>query len=414
MSGREGKAIDRRGFLAATGVSLMGLSGRGTRAAADRAPKRVVILMCDGLGLDYVAASQLPTLERWKREGTYKDVTSVMPTVTNANNASILCGSFPEEHGITGNTFLDEKTGREEYMESADLVRSPTLFRRAAGSGVKSALLTAKKKTASLFGRDAEVVVVAESPAAEHVQRWGKAPDIYSREINHWVLRAAVDLLKTHTDLGCLYIHTTDYPMHHWPPEASESKDHLAKLDALLAEAEAAAPDAALLVTADHGLNHKSQCWDLARAMGRRGLPLRAAISAERDKYLVHHRGFGGTSWVYLKRPGDAEKATALLRELDGVERVLTRAEAAKTFRLMSERIGELVVLGDRRTVFGELIAEPGREAPEREDLPESYRSHGSLYEADVPLVVYNAPSAPPKDSYRHNLDIARWLYRTA
>jgi hypothetical protein len=33
------------------------------------------------------------------------------------------------------------------------------------------------------------------------------------------------------------------------------------------------------------------------------------------------------------------------------------------------------------------------------------------LYESDVPLVVYNAPSAPPMDSYRHNLDIARWLY---
>src|SRR5262249_17267180 len=148
-----------------------------------------------------------------------------------------------------------------------------------------------------------------------------------------------------------------------------------------------------------------------ARALARRGLPLRAAISAERDKYLVHHRGFGGTSWVYLNRPGDAEKATALLRELDGVEQVLTRAEAAKTFRLMPERIGELVVLGDRRTVFGELIAEPGASPLEREDLPESYRSHGSLYESDVPLVVYNAPSAPPKDSYRHNLDIARWLY---
>jgi phosphonoacetate hydrolase len=40
-------------------------------------------------------------------------------------------------------------------------------------------------------------------------------------------MAAAIDLLKNRPDLGCLYIHTTDYPMHTWPPEAKESKDQI-------------------------------------------------------------------------------------------------------------------------------------------------------------------------------------------
>ena len=67
-----------------------------------------------------------------------------------------------------------------------------------------------------------------------------------------------------------------------------------------------------------------------------------------------------------------------------GVEDVLTRSEAVQRYHLMASRIGDLVVLGDRETVFGELDTE-------QEALPPEYRSHGSLDEMDVPLVIHNA-----------------------
>ena len=84
-----------------------------------------------------------------------------------------------------------------------------------------------------------------------------------------------------------------------WPPSAPESREHLAKLDALIGRAADAAPDAAFLITADHGLNAKTRCWDLAKACKNRGLELRYALSAERDRYVKHHRTFGGTAWVW-------------------------------------------------------------------------------------------------------------------
>ena len=386
-------SISRRTFVSGAPALLL-----------QRPPQRTVIVMCDGFGPEYLAQSNLPTLARWRKAGLYKQVRGVMPSVTNANNAGICCGSWPAVHGITGNSYFDERTGREEYMESPELLLAPTIFERAARHGVKSALLSSKKKTTTLLRRGAEIVLTPEAADAEWVRKLGPAPDIYSREINYWLLRAAIDILKRPAGPGCLYVHTTDYPMHTWPPEVRESKEHLTRLDALLDEAQAAAPDAAFLLTADHGLHHKSRCVDLGKACRNRHMPLRAAISAERDKYLQHHRGFGGTGWVYLERPSHEERCAAILSKLPGVETVLSRSEVARKFHLMPERIGELVVFGDRDTVFGELNTES-------EALPPAYRSHGSMYETDVPLFVHNAQGVPPADYFRQNFDLARWLY---
>jgi phosphonoacetate hydrolase len=368
--------------------------------------QRVVIVMFDGLGTDYVARSEMPVLKGMMAKGFSKTVRAVMPTVTNVNNASICCGAWPDEHGITGNSFFDEAKSRPEYMESSEYLRLPTLFERAARQGVKSALLTAKKKTIALLSRGTELSVAAESPTSDMVQRNGPAPPIYSREINYWLWEAAIDLLKTRRDLRILYVHTTDYPKHTWPPDAPESREHLARLDALMGRAVAAAPDAAFLITADHGMNSKTRCWDLERACKNRGLELRFALSAERDRYVKHHRTFGGTGWAWLKSPADASSAMRIIGSLKGVEAVLTRDEAARRFHNMPDRIGELVVLGDKDTVFGELETES-------EDLPPSFRTHGSLHESEVPLVIYNASGKlPPVDDVRYNFDLTKSLFR--
>lgn len=74
----------------------------------------------------------------------------------------------PAEYGITASFFLDKATGKELYMESADLLLRPTLFERAARKlGVKSALLSSKKKTINLLPRGAELVLSAEVPTPE-------------------------------------------------------------------------------------------------------------------------------------------------------------------------------------------------------------------------------------------------------
>jgi len=389
----------RRRFL--TSAALF-----GPAIFARQKPQRVIVVMVDGFGLEYLEQSTMPVLGRWRQAGIFRRVKDTMPSVTNTNNASICCGVWPDQHGITGNSYFDERTGREEYMETADLLLAPTIFERASRQGVKSALLSSKKKTTTLLPAGADVILAAEVPSEDWVKRLGPAPGIYSCEINYWLLTAAIDLLNRRSDLGCLYVHTTDYPMHTWPPEAGESKEHLARLDELLGEAAEAAPDAAFLLTADHGMSHKGRCWDLEKACAGRGAPILIAISVEQDKYLRHHRGFGGVSWVYCRAPRDIDRVARTISGLEGVEVVLTRSEAVKRYHLMASRIGDLVVLGDQNTVFGELDTE-------QEALPPDYRSHGSLHEMDVPLVIHNADIKLPAEKFRYNRDLASWVYKS-
>ena len=375
-------------------------------AQSKSSAQRTVVVMFDGFGPAYFAESKMPVFQQWKRDGLYKQVQGVMPSITNVNNAGICCGVWPETHGIIGNSYYDEARGVEDYMESESLLLAPTLFDRAGRQGVQSALLSSKAKTITFLLHGADIVLTAENPTPEWVQRLGPAPPIYSREINYWLARAAIDILKNRPEIGCLYIHTTDYAMHMWPPEAPESKEHLERLDDLFGQAMHAAPDAAFLVTADHGMNAKTRCWDLEKVCARQGVPLRKAFSAGRDRYVKHNRGCSGAAYVYLKSPGDTERVRDFLSGVKGVEHVLTREEAARKYKLMASRIGHLVVWGDEDTVFGEMDME-------LQEFSSGLRSHGCLHELSIPLFVYNAKDAPSADYFEHNLDLARWLYRS-
>jgi phosphonoacetate hydrolase len=286
-------------------------------------------------------------------------------------------------------------------MEDARLLLAPTLFQKVAKQGLASGLFTSKKKTASLLNAGTSLVIAAETPSPDLVKRYGAVPNIYSLEINYWLWDVAIDHLAKRRDLDVLYVHTTDYPMHMHSETTPESRAHLATLDQKLTEAWRVAPDAAFYITADHGMNHKTRAWDLEKACANRNVPLRLAISAERDKYPKHHLGLGGLAWVYLRQPSDEQRVASVIEKLSGIEQVLSRREAARAFDLMPERIGDLVVTGDRETVFGVLDRES-------ETLAETYRSHGSRYETVVPLIIHDESRKLNRNAYRRNLDLTR------
>lgn len=337
--------------------------------------------------------------------GCFKEVGGVFPSVTNVNNVSIACSAWPAQHGIVANSFFNETTGEPEYMNAAELIEWPTVFKRAADQGLKSALLTSKKKTLELFHRDVEVGIAAEAATPEMIEQYGKPGDIYSREINYWLWSVAIDLLRNRPDIHLVYVHTTDYPMHAWAPEAAESQEHLTKLDDLFGDAREADPEAMFLMTADHAMNKKTRCWDLHKVCEEQGTPVRFVLSPERDYYIVHHRNFTGCSWVWLNSQNDQEAVEKTLLSLDGVTDVLSRAEVAEKYHLRPDRIGDLTVFGDRDTMFGEM------DVP-YEDLAEDYRAHGSLHEMRLPLLLSNVKEKTPSlDAFSFNKDLAHFLY---
>ena len=294
--------------------------------------------------------------------------------------------------------------GRSTICNDASLLLAPTLFERARAVGLRSALLTSKAKTVSLLGRGAALTVAAERPEPEWVSALGPAPDIYSAAINHWLWRAALHVLRERPDIDIIYCHTTDYAMHMWPPEDERSQAHLMGLDALIGRVCSEWPNVTFLVTADHGMNPKKRCYDLNRHMMERGCPIYFAMSAERDPYIKHHWAFGGTAYLWLNRPDDLGRVVEVLADTEGVEGTFERQDAARRFHLHPDRIGDLVVTGDFDTFFGPMETA-------YEELPGSYRNHGSSHELAVPLVACG-PRVDLSiwDGCAHNFDLIRLL----
>jgi phosphonoacetate hydrolase len=360
--------------------------------------------MIDGLGTDYFEAAEMPNLRAAMRRGWSTTVEACIPTVTNVNNVGGATGAWPEIHGITANSYVNLATREEHYMDRGEMVLTPTVMKQVSAAGLISAVLTSKRKTISLLGDGAAVTLAAEAPAPDWVDRLGPAPDIYSGEINYWLLDAARLVLGTRPDVDLVYCHTTDFPMHMSGPDDELSQQHLHEIDDRLGRLLNDDPDLVLGVTGDHAMGTKRRCYDLNRYLAEHGCPVYFAMSTERDPYTRHHRNLGGTAYVWLHAPHDAERVIERLILTEGVEGVYRRHEAAALFHLHRQRIGDLVVLGDRDTVFGPL---------ERavEDLPANFRTHGSRHESRVPLIVSGAqPGASARAACTHNLHLTHVL----
>jgi phosphonoacetate hydrolase len=119
------------------------------------------------------------------------------------------------------------------------------------------------------------------------------------------------------------------------------------------------------------------------------------------DPYVKHHGALGSYATVFLIPSVSPVAVLDRLSKQPGVELVLNRDSAAKTFDLPPDRIGDLVVISDRGTVLGKSKATL--------DLSElggmRLRSHGGLADRNVYLMF----SRPLNDKYM-NIPLTRAL----
>lgn len=356
-----------------------------------------IIICLDGCSPEYLARSETPNLDVLAGEGFGITGQAMVPTVTNVNNATIVTASFPTVHGITSNYFLDRSNGKEYYMESSEFILTDTIFHHASKKGKKSALLTAKDKLKTLIQDGATIAESAEKPSKWLIDRIGAPPNIYSIEVNHWLFRAARNILMEESP-DLLYLATTDYASHNFAPQDEKSQQNINQLDHLLGDILNVSSNFEIVVTADHGMNLKTQALDLTLVMKDAGITANV-IPIIKDRYVVHHHNLGGAAYVYLDDLSTINEAMALLKEEKGVESVLSSREAANQYHLHPHRIGDLMVLGDADTVFGNL---PNW----REEV--KVRSHGSLHEREIP--IYGAGPGPMSILAKSNHNVAAWI----
>ena len=359
--------------------------------------RRVLILCIDAGGHDYLAASNIPNMRKLAQEGFYQHASSVIPSVTNVNNVSIATGTFPETHGITTNYHVDRKTGRGEFIEDNRFLLAPTLFEhvKATGFAEKTALLVTKKKLLRMLAGSTDIAIAAEDPPAEYVEAIGPAEEIYSAEINWWLLRALRKVLRDR-DPELAYCSTTDWAQHKYAPDEEASQRHMEELDRIVGQIVADRPDREIYITADHGMLPKTRALNPGLWLTEGGIPS-SAIPIIKDRYVAHHGNLGGAAYIFLQNPAQLPRAIEMLQSVPGIEEIYPAEEAVKRFRLHPDRIGDIFILAARDTVFGEL---------DQKEQSVSLRSHGSRHESDVPIIGYNSPWAA--DDFEYNVDVGR------
>ena len=354
------------------------------------------ILVCiDGFDPEYLEACEMPVFAGLAAAGRLTIGRSMMPSVTNVNNVSVVTGAYPERHGICSNFWLRDRSGEGVYTESSDFILAETMFERARSLGKISLLATSKDKLRTLLGDGADVSVSSEAPPDWLAAELGPPPGIYSLEVNGYTIRAAGLLLERYP-AELVYITTTDYAMHTYAPDEPESARHMTLLDEALGALMEAHPDAALFVTADHGMSSKTRMVDAAGALRARGIRARA-VPIIKDMHVVHHSNLGGCAYVYVD---DVAEAVDVLRDVPGIDAALPREQAAAELRLLPDRIGDIVVMGDRESVFGD---------PVEVRMPPRLRSHGSLHECDVPILAYGGDSGDL--DFAENRDFGRYVF---
>jgi phosphonoacetate hydrolase len=239
-----------------------------------RLPDTPTVVVCvDGCEYDYLeaaaAAGVAPYLARLLAGGAAFKGDCVIPSFTNPNNLSIVCGVPPSVHGICGNYFWDPDAnggkGGEVMMNDPAYLRAGTLLAAASEAGAAVAVVTAKDKLRRLLGWQMKgICFSAEKADAATLEENGidhvtelvglPVPDVYSAGLSEFVFAAGVRLAQTRK-LDLMYLSTTDYVQHKSAPGTPDANSFYAMMDRYLAQLHELGWTIAL--TADHGMNAK-------------------------------------------------------------------------------------------------------------------------------------------------------------
>jgi arylsulfatase A-like enzyme len=317
-----------------------------------------LVIVVDGLRPDYVTPALMPRLTSLGRRGiVFNAHHSVLPTVTRVNASSMVTGTYPESHGLLGNTVyiaavnaakgLD--TGSRENLEAIGRANGPLLTVPslgeilpaagmrvlAVGSGSSGAafLLNHTVGTGAIVHQD---FTRPSSSSAHVLERLGPVPE--KGMPNAALNRRAVDaylmlgLDEMHPDVTLMWISDPDTTAHDKGIGSETTNESLRLVDAQIGRIEdtlrarGLADRTNIIVTSDHGFSTHNGHLKLAELVAPFATPLpdgspdivvtegainfRAGADGARVKALVaalQHRPEVGAIFTRSKTGGGAE-----------------------------------------------------------------------------------------------------------
>jgi phosphonoacetate hydrolase len=384
---------------------------------AYRWPLRPVVVVCiDGGDPAYLQRflndGGTPNIARFIREGFATVVDGSMPSFTCPNNMSIITGTPTARHGISGNFYLDTATWKPVVMTGPELLRGDTIIKKFADAGAKVVTITAKDKLRKQLGKGLDISQGHVSFSSEFVEKCTleehgienvlqfvgmSKPDMYSMELSLLVLEAGVKLLEQRRP-DLLYLSLTDWVQHKWSPEEPDARRFYQKLDDCFGRL--AAQDATIALTADHGMNDKSNAagepnviWLQDVLDAKFGKGETTVICPITDAFVAHHGSLGGFVRVWSRGKVTDRQIIDHIGGIDGIEMALDKATACRLFDMPPDREGDVAVVSRHDTCIGSSAANHNLEGLKGHRL----RTHGGVSEAKVPFIL----NRPLNDAYK-------------
>ncbi len=382
-----------------------------------RWPQRPVVVVCIDGGdpaylQEFLKDGGIPNIARFIRQGFSTVADGTVPSFTCPNNMSIITGTPASRHGISGNFYLDTKTGQAVVMTGPELLRGDTILSRFASAGAKVVSITAKDKLRKQLGKNLDVSKGNVSFSSEFASRCTlkengienvlelvgmPQPDMYSMELSLFVLEAGIKLLeRNRPDL--LYLSLTDYVQHKYAPEESEAKRFYQAIDWCFGRLEKLG--AVVALTADHGMNDKSDAagkpnvvWLQDVLDAKFGKGDTRVICPITDAFVAHHGALGGFVRVWCTGKATPQRVIEAIHGIPGIESVMDKATACRVFELPADREADVVVISIANVCIGASAAAHDLSGLEGHRL----RTHGGVSEAKVPFIL----SVPLNDEYR-------------
>lgn len=382
-----------------------------------RWPSKPVVVVCiDGGDPAYVEQGIkdgiIPNIERFMENGFYAVSDGTVPSFTCPNNMSIVTGSPPVVHGISGNFYLEPDTGEAVMMTGPELMRSSTVLAEFAKRGAKVVTITAKDKlrqqlqkgidltkgNISFSSQFADKCTIEENGIDNVLELVGMPQaDMYSAELSLFVMEAGIKLLEQQRP-DLIYLSLTDYIQHKYAPGERECNEFYKNLDNAFGRLVELGAVVGLI--ADHGMNDKAKqdgspnvIWLQDLLDEEFGKNTTTVICPITDPFVAHHGALGGFVRVYCNEGTTPERTLRFIEQLPGVESVYDRVAAAAEFELPPDREGDLAVLSGAGTCIGAAAIAHDLEGLKGHRL----RTHGGVSERKVPLII----SEPVNDEYQ-------------
>ncbi len=382
-----------------------------------RWPAKPVVVVCIDGGdpayfQQFLKEGAIPNVARFIKQGFSTVADGTVPSFTCPNNMSIITGTPASKHGISGNFYLDPATGKAVVMSGPELLRGDTILCQFARAGGKVVSITAKDKLRRQLGKNldlsggsisfssekADQCTMAENGIENVLQFVGQPlPDMYSEALSLFVLDAGIKILeRDRPDL--MFLSLTDYVQHKYAPGEAAARRFYQDLDVRFGQL--AALGALVALTADHGMNDKSDAagkpnviWLQDVLDAKFGKGDTTVICPITDAFVAHHGALGGFVRVYCRGKTTPQQVLDLVRNLDGVEAAYDKATACRVFDLPADREGDVAVIGTAGVCIGAAEKDHDLSGLEGHRL----RTHGGVAEAKVPIIL----SEPLNDDYK-------------